>query len=461
MTKRLSNHRDFYRRVFGIAVPILIHNLITTFVSLLDNIMVGQVGTAPMSGVSIANQLILVFNLCIFGATSGAGIFTAQFHGSDDIEGVQHTFRYKNYVCLLLSLLCAGVLLLFGPRLISAFLQGEGSPEDAEKILTYGFDYMKLMLLGFLPFGLSQAYCGTLRECDKAVAPMVAGVIAVLTNLILNYILIFGHLGFPAMGVNGAAIATVISRYVELAVIAGWSHSHKKQFPYLRGLYRSFRIPIHLVKQVTAKGMPLLLNEFLWALGVTVLTQCYSTCGLEVVPALNITDTINNLTNVVTMALGNTVGIIMGQMMGAGCKEQEIRSSNRKLKALSVLSGVIFAVFQIALAPLFPMLYNTTPSIRLLSTWLIIASACAKPLMAYLHATYFTLRSGGQTWITLLYDGGFMWVISIPLAFVLSRFTNISIIALFILCNFIDIVKLFMGYYMTKKGAWIQNLTAK
>lgn len=450
--------KGFYRRVLVIAVPILIHNAITNFVSLLDNIMVGQVGTTQMSGVSICNQLFLVFNLCIFGAISGAGIFTAQFYGSRDMEGVRHTFRYKLYSCLLLAFLGIGIFLLWGPQLISTYLQGEGSPEEARQILDYGLQYMKIMLLGLVPFALSQAYCGTLRECDKAVTPMVAGAAAVATNLILNYILIFGHLGFSPMGANGAAIATVISRYVELAVVVIWGHSHKREYPYLPGLYRSFRIPMALVKRITLKGMPLLLNEFLWSLGVATLAQCYSTCGLEVVPAQNITDTLNNLTNVAVLALGYTVGIIMGQMMGAGCTRKEIRSTNRKLKVVCVVSSLVFLLLQGLISPLFPRLYNTTESVRVLATRLILVSACVKPIMAYLNATYFTLRSGGKTWITLFYDGGFMWLVTIPLAYVLSRFTSLPIIPLYIICNFIDLIKVFVGMYMTKKDTWIQNL---
>ena len=224
MLNRYIGDRAFYRRVLGIAVPIIIQNGITNFVSLLDNIMVGQVGTIPMSGVSIVNGLIFVFNLCIFGASSGAGIFTAQFHGSADTEGVRYTFRFKFLICLLLGLLGGTIFALKGSALIGLYLTGEGEAATAAGALEYGMKYLAIMLWGFLPFAIANAYASTLKECGNTFLPMLAGIAAVLVNLCLNYVLIFGHFGAPKMGVEGAALATVISRYVELAILAGWVH---------------------------------------------------------------------------------------------------------------------------------------------------------------------------------------------------------------------------------------------
>ncbi len=458
--KTLFGSRAFYRQALTIAIPIIVQSGISIFVSLLDNIMVGQVGTLQMSGVSVANQLIQVFNICIFGAVSGAGIFTAQFHGSGDQDGIRYSFRYKLVVCLALVALGCTIFLTMGPQLIHTFLQGEGSPEDARQILSYGMEYLKVMLLGFFPFAFTSAYCGTLRECGKAVVPMIAGIIAVVVNLALNYILIFGHLGFQAMGVVGAAVATVVARYVELAIVMVYSHSQKKTFPYLRGLYRTPYIPGQLVRQIALRGTPLLINEFLWSVGVALLNQSYSTCGLDVVPALNITATLDNLANVVTLAIGNTVGIIMGQMMGANRPEEEIRTSNRHLTSLSILCGVIFGGLLAAAAFFFPRLYNTTPQVMALATSLILILALIKPFQAYLHCAYNTLRSGGKTLITLLYDGGFMWMVSIPLAVVLSRLTNISILPLYAIVWGADLIKVALGAYLIHKGTWIHNLAA-
>ena len=167
----------------AIAVPIMIQNGISNFVSMLDNIMVGRVGTEQMTGVAIVNQLIFVFNLMIFGAVSGAGIFGAQFYGNDDHKGVRDTFRFKLISCALLTVLGAVVFLFFGDELIRLYLQGEGTPEQIEASFGYAKQYLYIMLVGLVPFFVSQCYASTLRETGETVLPMVSGIVAVLVNL--------------------------------------------------------------------------------------------------------------------------------------------------------------------------------------------------------------------------------------------------------------------------------------
>ena len=461
MLKRYIGDKAFYRRVLGVAVPIIIQNGITNFVSLLDNVMVGQVGTLQMSGVSIVNQLLFVFNLCVFGAVSGAGIFTAQFHGSRDHEGIRHTFRFKIIISSVIALLGIGIFLVGGETLIGLYLQGEGDPRDALLTQGYGLAYFRVMLPGLIPFALCNAYSSTLRETGQTIVPMVGGVAAVGVNLVLNYILIFGKFGAPALGVQGAAIATVASRYVELAIVAGWTHLNRQKNPFIVGAYRSMRIPKTLLRGIAVKGMPLLLNEFLWSSGMAVLNQCYSTCGLNVVPAMNISSTIYSLGSVVFLAMGNAVGIIMGQMLGAGRTEEEVRDANRKLFTVSVASGVVFGGLVVAVSGLFPLLYDTTDDVRGLAAQLICISAVMMPFNAYTNASYFTLRSGGQTLVTFLFDSCFVWVCCVPLAFCLSRFTAITILPLYTACQGMDLIKTILGYIMIRQGKWIRNLTER
>ncbi len=459
MFKHYIGDRAFYRRCLAVAIPIIIQNGITNFVSLLDNIMVGQVGTIPMSGVSIVNGLLFVFNLCIFGASSGAGIFTAQFHGSNDQEGIRHTFRFKFFICLLITLAGSLIFTLGDEALIGLYLTGEGDAAMAEGAMHYGKAYLKIMIWGFLPFALTNTYSSTLRETGETFVPMVAGICAVLVNLVFNYILIFGHFGFPEMGVEGAALATVLSRFVELAMVALWTHRNSKRNPFISGVYRSAYIPGKLLRSIVIKGMPLLINEFLWSSGMAVQNQCYSTCGLDVVPAMNISMTLFNLASVVFLSMGNAVGILMGQMLGAGHSEAQVRDTNRKLLVLSTTSGLVFGGLMACFSGLFPRIYNTTDTVRHLATWLICINACAMPFNSYTNATYFTLRSGGQTLVTFLFDSCFVWTVCVPLAYCLSRFTDLSILPLFAICLSTEFIKCFLGAYMIKQGKWIQNLT--
>ena len=450
--------KGFNRRILAVALPMMIQNGITNFVQMLDNVMVGQVGTIPMSGVAIVNQLLFVFNLCIFGAASGAGIFTAQFKGREDNEGIRHTFRFKILVGVLLSALGAGIFLTFREQLIGLYLTGEGSPEDAAETMAYGVRYLKVMLLGLLPFALSNAYSGTMREVGETKVPMVAGIIAVLVNLIGNYILIFGHFGAPALGVVGAALATVISRFVELGIVAGWLHCHGARHPYIIGALRSFRIPRKLTGDIIRKGMPLLINEFFWSTGMAFLSQCYSTRGLEVVAAFNIATTISQLSNVVFISLGGAVGILMGQMLGAGLPEEEIRRDNKRMLRMSVAVCFVVGAVTVALSGVFAGLYNTTDSVRAIAVGLICLSAVMMPVNSYNNAMYFTLRSGGQTFVTFIFDSGFSWCVCVPVAYILSRFTALPILPLYALCVGVDLLKIPIGAYLLNKGVWIRRI---
>ncbi len=457
LRKKLFGDRAFYKMVLTVAVPIMIQNGITNFVGLLDNIMVGRVGTEQMSGIAIVNQLLLVFNLSIFGAISGAGIFCAQFFGCGDQKGVRHTFRFKLYICLLLLLSGVLILAVFGKNLILMYLHGEGQESSLTAALQYGQEYLWIMLVGLLPFVMEQIYTGTLRECGETMVPMKAGVIAVLVNLVLNWLLIFGSLGFPKLGVAGAAIATVISRYVQAVIVMIWTHRHSERMPFIAGVYKSIGIPGGLVGNILRKGTPLMINEVLWSAGMAMLMQCYSVRGLSVVAALNISTTISNVFNVVFIAMGSAISIIVGQLLGAG-KMDEARETDIRLIAFSVFSCFGIGTILIICAPLFPMMYNTTLEVKTLAADFIRIAALCMPLAAFMHASYFTLRSGGKTVVTFLFDSVFLWCVSIPLAYVLSRFTGMPIVPLYLCCQLVDIIKCIIGFILVKKGVWINNL---
>ena len=454
---KLIGDKAFYKMVLSVAVPMMIQNGITNFVGLLDNIMVGRIGTEQMSGIAIVNQLLLVFNLAIFGAISGAGIFAAQFFGCRDHQGVRHTFRFKIYICTAITLIGILILTGFGEKLIRMYLHGENNVQALEEALKYGQQYLGVMLIGLLPFAAEQIYTGTLRECGETMIPMKAGVAAVFVNLILNYLLIFGKFGFPEWGVVGAAVATVISRYVQAAIVIIWTHRHTERMPFIVGAYKSFTIPSALTNKIIIKGTPLMVNEILWSAGMAMLMRCYSVRGLDTVAALNISSTISNLFNVVILALGGAVSIIIGQLLGAG-KMEEAKDTDAKLIAFSVMSCVAIGAVLIVLAPLFPALYNTTDTVKELATHFLRIAAACMPIAAFMHATYFTLRSGGKTIITFLFDSVFLWCISVPLAFVLSEFTALPIIPLYLCCQLVDILKCILGFILVKKGVWLHNI---
>jgi len=457
--RKLVGDRSFYRRLLTIMTPILIQNVITNFVSLLDNLMVGQIGTESMSGVAIVNQLLFIFNLCIFGGLAGAGIFTAQYCGRDDQDGVRYTFRLKYYIAAGAVFLFALVYLFCGDTLISLFLHEGEDALDLAATLRHGRAYLLVMLIQLIPFAVSQVYSSTLRETGETVLPMKAGIIAVLVNLVFNYILIFGKLGLPAMGVIGAAAATVLSRFVECAIVVLWTHRHKAACPFIRGAYRSFRVPGRLVRRVAVLGLPLLVNEVLWSSGMTMLNQCYSVRGLEVISAMNISGTVSNLFFCTFFSMGTTVSIMIGSLLGAGKLEQAV-DEDRKLIAFSVALCAALGVVMALFAPLIPDLYNTTPIVKGLAAKFLLISAVMMPVNAFTNTCYFTLRSGGKTIITFLFDSVFIWTFCISTAFCLSRFTDLPIVPMYIIVQSLELIKCAIGFFLVRGRSWVNNLVA-
>ena len=457
MNRYLKESLPYYKWMLRISVPTMIQNGVTNFVSMLDNIMVGQVGTLQMTGVSIVNQLLFVFNLCIFGAMSGAGIFTAQFYGKKDNDGVKNTVQFKIATSLIFTALGVGVFLLLGDSLISAYIQEGSDPIEAAAVHGYAKSYLGVMLFSALPFAIAQAYASSLRETKDRIVPLVATLVAVGINLALNYTLIFGHFGAPEMGIEGAAIATVVARIAECSILILRSHTHTKKYPFIKRLYTKTTLTLPQIRKIAAISLPLVINEALWAAGVAFLNQCYSMRGLSVVAAINIVSTLSNVFNVSFIAFGSSIGIILSQLLGAG-KKDEAKKASMRMVWFAVFTIVLVALAMSAFSGLFPKIYKTEEYVRTLSTTLILIMAAFMPVQSFLNACYFSLRSGGKTLITFIFDSGFMWGIVIPLAFCLSRFTDISIIPLYVIVQAVEIIKCVIGYVFMKKGWWLNTV---
>ena len=454
---KLIGDKSFYRRVLAVMLPIVIQQGITNFVGMLDNIMVGQVGTEQMSGVAIANQLQFIFQLCIFGSLSGAGIFIAQYYGKGDQEKIQSVFRYKVLSTSLITALTLAIFWFFQDPLIRLFLTDNGTG-DVEATLRYGKEYLRIMLISMLPFAAVQLYSSTMRETGETKVPMYASLLAVFVNLVLNYILIFGKFGAPELGVVGAAIATMISRFAELGLILIYARLRRDKFPYFTGIYRTLKVPLGLAGEITKKGMPLLFNELMWSLGTTMIVQCYSTRGLDAVAAYNISSTVSQFFSMAVFAMGSAISILVGQELGAG-EFDRARDTNRKMIAFGVVLCIGAAVLLSIAAPYFPKIYNTSEGIRDLAMELLWIDAIFLTARGIYNNCYFTLRSGGKALLTFLFDSVSMWVINLPVAFILAHFTGLPLITMYLIVQIFDALKAFLGLYLVHKGIWINNLT--
>ncbi len=455
--RKYIGNKDFYKMLMGVAFPIMIQNAMTNFVSLLDNIMVGQLGTEQMSGVSIVNQLFFVYYLLIFGGLSGVGIFTAQYFGNNDLEGIRHTLRYKLWLGFIITLIAGMIMLIHGSSLIGLYLKAPDIKGDPAATLHFGMNYLGIVILMLPAIYITQVHCSTLRECGETKVPMLAGVTAVLANLVLDYLLIFGKYGFPKLGVAGAAIATVIARYIEMSVVLIWSALNRKKHPYFIGVFKTLRIPVHLVKNFFITGFPLLLNEGLWSIGIVMLNQAYSLRGLDVVAGQSISSTINNLFSIVFIAMGDAVAIIVGRHLGAGDMEKA-KAEDTKIIAFAMFTSFIIGAAMFFTAGYFPQLYNTTADARLVAAHFIMIQAIVMPKDAFLHTSYFTIRAGGKTIITFFFDSFYMLAVSVPLAYLLVLNTTFGPATIFALVHAADLIKCLVGYILIKKGVWLKNI---
>ena len=455
----LMGERAFYSQVVSIVVPIVIQNTVSNVVNLLDNVMVGAVGTLEMSSVAIVNQLLFIFNLCIFGGLAGAGIFSTQYAGAKNDDGVRHCFRIKWMIVVAMLAAALAVFLTIPEQLIRLYLADGTNEADALATMGFSLDYLRVMLWGLLPFAVAQVYAGTLREVGETKLPMTASIIGILTNLVFNYLLIFGHFGFPRWGVTGAAVATVISRYVEVVIIVAYTHRRSFHFTFIRGAYRTLKVPRALLLDVGKRGMPLLVNEFFWSCGIALLLQCYSVRGLNVVAACNIASTVSNLFKVIFMSMGNAVAIMVGQDLGAG-RLNTAKQTAWRLMFLSLMTNLVMGAMLAVFAPFIPLIYNTETVVREMATELLYVIAIMMPVYSVAHCCYFTLRSGGRTIMTFVFDSGFTWGVCVPVAWVIAYMTSMTITPFYFIVQALELIKVVIGFILVKKGVWIRNIVS-
>lgn len=456
--KKFIADKKFYKTLLAIVIPIILQQFITQFVSLVDNLMIGNIGNSEMTGVSLGNQLLFVFNLAIFGSLSGASLFASQYYGAENIKGYQQSFKFKWLIGIIILIASTTIFILLNEELLSFFINSkEGEYSDPTIVLNSGKTYLMIMIIGNVPFLIKEVYATSLREMKQTFVPMLCGIIAIGVNLLFNSLLIFGLAGFPKLGVAGAAIATVISRFVEMIIVVIYTHVKINKFGFLKGVYTSEKLHFNSIKRFLPKTLLLIMNETLWAGGLTMMLSCYAYRGLDTVSSLNIANTITNVFNTIGTSLGNASAIIIGAMLGA--KETEVaKQSSYKIMGFAFVVSLFFSMIQIIASFIIPNIYDTSEEIRIVARNLIIISAIMLPFNAVNSVCYFTLRAGGRMLITILFDSVFVIFVRVPIAYVLSHFTGLSIYMIYTLATGVDLLKIFIGYYLIKKGIWIRYI---
>lgn len=455
MLSKYIGDKKFYKMLLNVALPIILQNFLTNLVNMLDNVMVGSLGTEQVSAVAIINQLIFVFNLATFGAVSGAGIFTSQFFGKDDCEGIRYTVRYKTIVSAFILIATFFVFIFGGRYLIQLYLHDGSYDCNTDLALDYASEYLNIMLVGLLPYIVTQIFASTLKETGSTFVPMIAGVCALLVNTVLNYLLIFGVGIFPELGVSGAALGTVISRFTECAIVLIYIRTSLQKYPHFKNSLSTLHIPLDMVKKFTQKGIPLLANEIMWSVGMSFLTMCYSSYGLAIVAGCSISTTVTNLLNITFCSLGIATGIVVGNDLGAGKFDKAIEHVH-KFNFFALCVSVFISVVTFVVADFVPYLYNVSAESENWAVQFIRITAIFMPFLCYENSSYFILRSGGRIFITAIFDGFFVLFVCGTIAYICKSFA--PVIITYTAVEATNVLKAALGFVFIKKKIWLRNL---
>lgn len=449
MFKRFIAPTSFYKKVLLVAIPFMLQQLITSSLNLVDNLMIGQLGGIALGGVAITNRFFMIAIFATFGVTGAASIFVAQYFGAKDEENIKQAFRYS-LISVYLVIIPFIALGLIAPQSVLGFFSQDVA------ILQAGSEYIRIVVFAYIPLGLTFALASAMRSVGETKIPLFISIVAVSMNAILNYVLIFGHFGFPRLGVAGAAYATVISRSFEMIVMLG---SLKiKQFSFSTKISQIFHISSYNLKKITIKALPLTINEFLWAGGMATLFRLYATRGSEVIAGLSIASTTADLFFVLFGGMAVATTVMISQPLGANDLE-EARNRGYYMLGFSAVLALFLGSLMFFSSMIVPQFYEVTQVEREIASSVIRVMSMMFVIYMSTAECYFILRSGGDMKSTLIMDSVFMWVVNVPVVFVVAYYTNWPILAVYLAGQSTDFLKLLVSYALVKKEKWVKNLT--
>ena len=434
----------FYSTLFTIALPIVLQNFLQTFVNMLDTVMVGRLGATEIAAAGLGNQIFFILNMMLFGISSGGAIFVAQYWGKKDIAGIRRTLGITLSLSFSLSLIFTAAALFFPRELISLY-------SSDERVIALGGRYLRCVAPSYPMLALSFAFQLAFRATEHVRLPTVSTGISFFVNAVFNYLLIFGAsvsvfgaaLTVPAMGVQGAAIATVLSRFVELAITVGWSY--RKKYEACGRFAELFSFDRDFLARFVKIALPVIINETLWGLGITTENSIFSHASTDALAAFNITGTISQLTWVFFIGVGNGAGIIIGKKIGASAEAEARRYANR------------FAWFMPAMAVL---IFNVGTHIIRQARLMLRILMCVYPLNAFnMFFIVGMCRSGGDTIYAAINDGVWMWFVAIPIAYTAAFVLHAEPYVIYACLQIEQIFKSGAGLLRVRNGKWLHNVT--
>ncbi|MGB7595870.1 MAG: MATE family efflux transporter [Erysipelotrichaceae bacterium] len=446
---RFIGTKSFYKQVLIVAIPLMIQQLVTSSVNLLDNLMVGQLGDASLSGVAVTNRYFMIAIFGTFGVLAASSIYIAQFYGAKDNDHMKQSFRYSMLSAYLIMLPFVALALLFPDAILGFFTK-------TPAILAEGAVYMRIAALTFIPLALTMAIGNAMRSIGQTKIPLYAGVVSMVTNFVFNYCMIFGNFGFPRLGVAGAAWATLIARIVELTILL--VVLNYKHFPFSTRIPDLFKIQKYLVKTITIKALPLTTNEILWSSGMATLFMFYATRGDTVLVGFQIAGTTSDLFFVLFGGMAAATTVLISQPLGANLLH-EARDNGYKLLGFSIMLAMVLAVAMFASSFFVPYMYRVSAESR----WIAMTQLRIMSLMFWIYMgtaeCYFILRAGGDTRSTLFMDSGFMWAVNIPVVALVTYLTRWPVFGLYLVGQSTDFFKLVLAYTLVRREKWVKNLT--
>ncbi|WP_055071375.1 MATE family efflux transporter [Clostridium massiliamazoniense] len=448
--KGLFDDRKFYKTLFVLALPIIIQNLLMTSLNMADTIMTGALGDKAVAAVGIGNQVTFLIQLFMIGITAGCSIFVAQFWGNKDKENIKKVVGIGIISSIVVSIVAMAIIMLFSKDIGRIF------SHDNEVIYLAGA-YLKIVMPTYFTTAITLGLAYSLRSMEDAKSPMIISAIAVATNIVFNYIFIFGKFGIVAMGVQGAALATLIARVIEcllLIIIASKNEVLRGKIKHYLEFDKAF------VKEVYKSVVPVLLNEACWGVGNFLYSVAYGQIGTEAMASVQICTNVQNIFMVLSMSMASASLVIIGNKIGAG-EEEKARKYGDKITVLSLIIGVISGVIMILSAPAILSLFNVSVLVKSNSISILRIYAFLAPIrMINLVLIVGAFRGGGDAAYALKVEGLSMWLIGVPLAFIGSIFLGLTVSQVMILVSIEEIVKFLASVLRLRSGKWIKNVIA-
>ena len=445
-----ETRREFFSKLLFLSLPIMMQNLLMASVSFVDTMMIGMVGEEAIAAVGLANQMFFLITLFFFGVSSGAAIFVAQYWGAQDRESMHKVMGIALLISMAGALLSSIISLVFPEAIMSIFT-------DDPTVISRGREYLVVVAVSYLFTAVVMVYSTSLRSTGDAKTPLYISIFSLSLNVILNYVLILGKFGFPRLEVRGAALATAISRGLEmvflLLLVYGKKRAVAAPIKRLLGFNRT------MVKKYFVTCLPVILNEMFWSLGMTTYKIAFSRMGMEVIASVNVSEAIQNLFFVILMGISNASAIMIGNRIGENRINLAIANANRLLH-IGLFTGAILGGLLALLAPWLSIPFNLSPAVAHMTTRSLLSLGLLVPIKAYnMVLVVGVLRSGGDTRFSMFAELTGVWLIGVPCAFLGALVFHIPIYYLYLFVGLEEVFKLIIGMVRVKSGKWINRLT--